>query len=148
MSRINSNINSLQATIALSRNNSDLATRLQRLSTGLRINSGKDDPAGLIASETLRSEINGINKAVDNTNRASNVINVAEGALNEVSSLLNEVQSLTISSANTGACRTTKSRPTSSNSTRSSTRSTASPTPPASTASSCWTARWTTPPAA
>lgn len=103
MSRINTNINSLQATRSLSKNQADLSTRLQRLSTGLRINTGKDDPAGLIASETLRSEINGIGKAVDNTNRASNVINTAEGALNEVSSLLNQVQSLVLEAANTGA---------------------------------------------
>ena len=103
MSRINTNINSLQAIRSVQKNQSDLSTRLQRLSTGLRINTGKDDPAGLIASETLRSEINGINTAVDNTNRASNVINTAEGALNEVSSLLNQVQSLTLQAANTGA---------------------------------------------
>jgi flagellin len=103
MSRINTNISSLQAMRAMGVNQGDLATRLQRLSTGLRINTGKDDPAGLIASETLRSEITGIGKAVDNTNRASNVINVAEGALNEVSSLLNELQSLTLEAANTGA---------------------------------------------
>ena len=51
MSRINSNISSLQAIHRLSRNNSDLATRLQRLSSGLKINAGKDAPAGLIASE-------------------------------------------------------------------------------------------------
>ncbi len=103
MSRINTNISSLQAMRAMGTNQGDLATRLQRLSTGLRINTGKDDPAGLIASETLRSEITGIGKAIDNTNRASNVINVAEGALNEVSSLLNELQSLTLEAANTGA---------------------------------------------
>ena len=103
MSRINTNINSFQANRALTKNQADLSTRLQRLSTGLRINTGKDDPAGLIASETLRSEINGISTAVDNTNRASNVINTAEGALNETSSLLNQIQSLVLQSANTGA---------------------------------------------
>lgn len=103
MSRINTNINSFQAIRSMNKNQGDLSTRLQRLSTGLRINAGKDDPAGLIASETLRSEINGIGKAIDNTNRASNVINTAEGALNEVSSLLNQVQSLVLEAANTGA---------------------------------------------
>ncbi len=103
MSRINTNINSFQAIRAMNKNQGDLSTRLQRLSTGLRINTGKDDPAGLIASETLRSEMNGISKAIDNTNRASNVINTAEGALNEVSSLLNQVQSLVLEAANTGA---------------------------------------------
>jgi flagellin len=103
MSRINTNISSLQAITRLGKNNSDLATRLQRLSTGLKINTGKDAPAGLIASETLRSEINGIHQAIDNSTRAGNVINTAEGALSEVSSLLLEVQSLTNEAANTGA---------------------------------------------
>jgi flagellin len=103
MSRINTNISSMQAMYRLSRNNADLATRLQRLSSGLKINSGKDAPAGLIASETLRSEINGINQAIDNSQRANNVINTAEGALGEISALLLEVQSLTNQAANSGA---------------------------------------------
>src|SRR6476660_10041648 len=103
MSRINTNIQSLQAIRTLNKNNTDLSTRLQRLSSGLKINSGKDAPAGLIASETLRSEINGIHQAIDNSTRAGNVINTAEGALNEVSSLLLEVQSLTNEAANNGA---------------------------------------------
>src|SRR5438876_5013363 len=103
MSRINTNISSLQAITRLTRNQNDLATHLQRLSSGLKINTGKDAPAGLIASETLRSEINGIHTAIDNSQRAGNVINTAEGALSEVSSLLLEVQSLTNQAANTGA---------------------------------------------
>src|SRR5206468_3277749 len=88
---------------SLNANNSDLSTHLRRLSTGLQINTAKDNPAGLIASESLRSEINGINQAIDNSSRAGNVINTAEGALSEVSSLLLEVQSLTNQAANTGA---------------------------------------------
>src|SRR3954451_23363350 len=103
MSRINTNIASLQGINRLTRNNADLALRLQRLSTGLRINTGKDAPAGLIASENLRSEIAGINQAIDNSNRATNVLNTAEGALGEVAALLLEVQSLTSQAANTGA---------------------------------------------
>src|SRR5437762_6776194 len=103
MSRINTNIASLQAITSLTRNQGDLATHLQRLSSGLKINTGKDAPAGLIASETLRSEINGIHQAIDNRQRAGNVINTAEGALSEVSSLLSAVQSLTNQAANTGA---------------------------------------------
>ncbi len=103
MSRINTNISSLQAITTLNKNQDDLSTRLERLSTGLKINSGKDDPAGLIASEGLRSEITGINQAIDNSQRAGNVLNTAEGALNEVSSLLLEVQGLTNQAANTGA---------------------------------------------
>src|SRR5258706_654798 len=103
MSRINHNIASLQGINRLNRNQADLALRLQRLSTGLRINTGKDAPAGLIASENLRSEIAGINQAIDNSNRATNVLNTAEGALGEVAALLLEVQSLTSQAANTGA---------------------------------------------
>src|SRR6059058_1859932 len=103
MSRINTNISSLQAMHTLGRNQTDLNTRLQRLSSGLKINTGKDAPAGLIASETLRSEIAGINQAIDNSQRANNVISTAEGALSEVSSLLLEVQGLTNQAANTGA---------------------------------------------
>ncbi len=103
MSRINTNISSLQARNRLTRNQTDLSTRLQRLSSGLRINSGKDAPAGLIASETLRSEIGGIRQAIDNSQRANNVISTAEGALSEVSALLLEIQTLTNEAANTGA---------------------------------------------
>lgn len=103
MSRINTNISSLQAIHRLSRNNNDLSTRLERLSSGLKINAGKDAPAALIASETLRSEIAGINQAIDNSSRANNVINTAEGALGEVSALLLEVQSLASEAANSGA---------------------------------------------
>ncbi len=103
MSRINTNISSLQAINRLGKNNSDLSKRLERLSSGLKINTGKDAPAALIASETLRSEINGIKQAIDNSTRANNVINTAEGALSEVSSLLLEIQALANEAANTGA---------------------------------------------
>ena len=63
----------------------------------------RDDPAGLIASETLRSEISGINQAIDNSQRATNVIATAEGALNEVASLLLNIKSLVVQAANSGA---------------------------------------------
>ena len=102
MSRINTNISSLTSIHRLQQNQGDLSLRLQRLSSGLKINTGKDAPAGLIASEKLRSEVTGITAAIDNSQRAGNVVNTAEGALNEVSSLLNEVQRLTSQSANTG----------------------------------------------
>ncbi|MGB9624778.1 MAG: flagellin [Phycisphaerae bacterium] len=108
MSRINTNIPALQAVNRLIANQSDLTTRLERLSTGLRINRGKDDPAGLIASETLRSEIRGIQGAIDNSTRAINVLSVAEGALNEVSSLLLDLQGLVVTSANDGAISQTE----------------------------------------
>ena len=102
MSRINTNVSSLIAQRVLRSNNTNLNTSLERLSTGLRINTGADDPAGLIASEALKAEQTGINQAIDNANRASNIIGTAEGGLNEVSSLLNQLQGLVNQSANTG----------------------------------------------
>lgn len=103
MNRINTNISSIQAMHRLGANQADLSLRLERLSSGLRINRGSDDPAGLIASESLRSEIAGITQAIDNSVRANNVIATAEGSLNEVSSLLLQMRSLINQSANEGA---------------------------------------------
>lgn len=103
MTRINTNIPSIQAIHRLAANQADLNVRLERLSTGLRINRGKDDPAGLIASEILRSEIRGIEQAIENSQRAINVISTAEGALNEISSLLLDVRALINHAANDGA---------------------------------------------
>ena len=80
--------------------NKGLVSSLERLSTGLRINRGADDPAGLIASENLRSEKNAISAAIGNAQRAEQVVNVAEGGLQEINSLLLELQSLVGSSAN------------------------------------------------
>jgi len=103
MARINTNVASLYAQQGLAKSQQNLSSTLQRLSSGLRINTGADDPAGLIASEQLRSEISGINQAVDNSSRANNVISTAEGALNEVASLLLNVKSLVVQAANSGA---------------------------------------------
>src|SRR3954464_6997985 len=100
MSRINTNVTSLIAQRVLKKNNDQLNTSLERLSTGLKINSGKDNPAGLIASEILKGEQSGIQTAIDNAGRASNVIGTAEGGLTEVSSLLTELQGLTSQTAN------------------------------------------------
>ncbi len=100
MSRINTNVQSLIARRALNTNNVALNRSLERLSTGLRINSGRDDPAGLIASETLRSSMRAISSAIDNANRADTIVAVAEGGLQEVSSLLLELESLVDQSAN------------------------------------------------
>jgi flagellin len=102
MSRINTNVSSLIAQQSLAANNAALSTSLQRLSTGLRINSGADDPAGLIAAQSLDDESAGIQQAIDNANRASNIVGTAEGGLSEVSNLLTELQSLVSDSANTG----------------------------------------------
>ncbi len=103
MTRINTNVSSLVAQNRLRKNNLDLETSLTRLSTGLRINTGKDDPAGLIASEALRSDIIGINKAITNTERANQIIATADSALGQVSSLLNDIRGLVVEAANNGA---------------------------------------------
>ena len=103
MTRINTNVPSLVAQNRLQASNSDLQTSLTRLSTGLRINSGADDPAGLIASEALRSEITSLGKAISNTNRASQIISTADSSLGEVSNLLNDIRGLVVEAANSGA---------------------------------------------
>lgn len=103
MARINTNISSVIAQANLTRSQSELNVRLERLSTGLRINRGKDDPAGLIISERIRSDIKGVEQGIKNTSRASSVISTTEAALGEVNDLLNSMRSLIVESANTGA---------------------------------------------
>ena len=106
MTRINTNVPALITMNDLSRNNQDLATSLQRLSTGLRINRAADDPVGLIVSEFLRSEISGLNAAVGNSQRAVNVITTVAGALTEVNSLLINIRALVVEAANVGSLST------------------------------------------
>lgn len=103
MARINTNVAAMMAQRGLHRSEKAMNQTLERLSSGLRINRGADDPAGLIASEGLRSEIAGITQAIENSSRASNVIATAEGALNEVAALLLNVKDLVVEAANSGA---------------------------------------------
>ena len=103
MSRINTNVPSLVAARILGNNNQAMNVAMERLSTGLRINKGKDDPSGLIASEMLRSEMKAIGSAIDNARRADLVVSVAEGGLQEVSSLLIELEGLVDHTANEAA---------------------------------------------
>jgi len=100
MSRITNNINSLIAQRVLGLQSSRLNQSLQRLSTGLRINSGKDDPAGLIASEKMRSEKVAISAAQSNISRASNVVSVSESGLSEIAGMLNDLETLVDLSSN------------------------------------------------
>lgn len=103
MARINTNTSSILAARQLGRSHEQLKTSLERLSSGLRINRGADDPAGLIISQNLRSEIESIRQAINNSQRASNVIATTEGALGEVAALLNDIQSKIVEAANSGA---------------------------------------------
>jgi flagellin len=103
MARINTNIGAVVAQRHLAQSHKSLNTTIQRLASGLRITRGADDPAGLICSERLRSEISAVNQAIANTKRASNIIATTEGALDEVARLLNDIQDLIVEAANEGA---------------------------------------------
>ncbi len=99
-STINTNINSLTAQRNLNMNAASLSTSIQRLSSGLRINSAKDDAAGLAISERLNSQIKGLNQAVRNANDGISLAQTAEGALKASSDILQRVRELSVQSAN------------------------------------------------
>ncbi len=103
MTRINTNVGAMISRHNLNRSHADMQVRLERLSTGLKINRGADNPSGLIVSERLRSEIEGVDQALTNAERAINVIATTEAALQEASTLLVEMKSLIIETANSGA---------------------------------------------
>jgi flagellin len=103
MARINTNISALTAQRNLTNAYGGMHETMQHLSTGLRISRGKDDPAGLIVSERLRSEISAVTQAVSNTQRAKIIVATAEGALDEVASLLKDIQAKIVEASNTGA---------------------------------------------
>ena len=106
MSRINTNVTALISARVLNQNTVQLNKSLERLSTGLRINRGADDPAGLIASENLRKQVAGTETAIKNAERAVNIVGTAEGALIEVSAMLLDLQSMLSEVANTGGMST------------------------------------------
>jgi flagellin len=97
---INTNINSITAQRNLAMTQSSLATSMQRLSSGLRINSAKDDAAGLAISERFTTQIRGLNQASRNANDGISLAQTAEGALAEVTSNLQRIRELAVQSAN------------------------------------------------
>ena len=97
---INTNIASLNAQRNLNMSQSSLATALQRISSGLRINSAKDDAAGLAISERFTSQIRGLNQAARNANDAISLAQTAEGSLAEMTNNLQRIRELAIQSAN------------------------------------------------
>ena len=103
MSVINTNVSSLIAQNSLAQNNKALSTSLERLSTGVQINSAADNPAGLIAVQTFNQTNTGLTTAINNAGQAANVVGTAEGGLNEVSNLLTQLQGLVGQAANSGA---------------------------------------------
>jgi flagellin len=97
---INTNVASLNAQRNLTMSQSSLATSLQRLSSGLRINSAKDDAAGLAISDRFTTQIRGLNQAARNANDAISLSQTAEGALGELSSNLQRIRELAVQAAN------------------------------------------------
>lgn len=97
---INTNIASLNAQRNLSRSQNDLSRSMERLSSGLRINSAKDDAAGLAISDRMTSQIRGLNQAARNANDGISMSQTAEGALQESTNMLQRMRELAIQSAN------------------------------------------------
>ncbi|HET9645599.1 MAG TPA: flagellin, partial [Burkholderiaceae bacterium] len=97
---INTNLNSMLAQRNSSRTQNDLSTSIARLSSGLRINSAKDDAAGMAISERMTSQIRGLNQAARNSNDAISLAQTAEGALGSVSNNLQRMRELAVQSAN------------------------------------------------
>lgn len=98
--RINTNTSAMSALRNLDNTNQAFGQSVNRLSTGLRINSAADDPAGLIFSENFRSQISGLSAAISNNQDAINYAKTAEGALDELARLLRDGRALAVSSAN------------------------------------------------
>ncbi|MFN8179511.1 MAG: flagellin [bacterium] len=100
--RINTNTGALNAWRHLTNNEFNMNKSLERLSSGLRINSAADDPAGLSISEKLRAQVASVNQAVANSDQAISMINTAEAAMNEIHNLLTSMRELAIHAANEG----------------------------------------------
>ena len=100
---INNNSAASAAHRTLANTGNALSKSIERLSSGFRINSAGNDPAGLVISEKLRAQISGIGQAIKNASDATNMVKTAEGALNQVNSLLRSMRDLAVHAANTGA---------------------------------------------
>lgn len=99
MTSINTNVSSILARNALVTNEREMTTSMERLSTGLRINSAKDDAAGLAVSSRMTSQIKGLDQAVRNANDAVSLIQTAEGAVVENTNMLQRMRELAVQSA-------------------------------------------------
>src|ERR1700744_780850 len=97
---LNTNISSLNAQNNLSSSQASLSTSLERLSSGLRINSAADDAAGLAISQQFTTQINGTNQAVSNANDAVSEAQTTAGALNTIVNNLQSIRTLAVESAN------------------------------------------------
>jgi len=100
MSTINTNVQSLNAQRNLSQSTGSLSTSMQRLSSGLRVNSAKDDAAGLSIATRMESQVRGMNVAIRNSNDAISFTQTADGALGKVADALQRMRELSVQSAN------------------------------------------------
>ena len=100
MSVINTNVSALNAQSALTVNSRNMGVVMQQLSTGSRINSAKDDAAGLAISQNMTSQIRGLDQAVRNANDGISLLQTADGALVETSNMLQRMRELSVQSAN------------------------------------------------
>ena len=100
MAVVNTNVNASVAQNALVRNERSMNLAMERLSTGQRINSAKDDAAGLAISSRMTSQIKGLETGVRNANDAISMISTADGALVEVGNMLQRMRELALQSAN------------------------------------------------
>jgi len=108
--RINTNVDALNGWRQLSKNQNMLSTSLSRLSSGLKINSAADSPAGLIISQNLAAQLAGISTAMDNTTQAISMVQTAEGAMDEMNNLLVKAKSLALSSASDATADTAQQK--------------------------------------
>ena len=99
--RVNTNISAFNSKRILGNNTKDLSLRIERLSSGLKVNRAADDAAGLSVSEGLRSEISGFLQGIRNSEQATNLIQTAESALNEVNAILIRIRELAVQSSST-----------------------------------------------
>ena len=99
MTVINTNTASMIARDAIQRNDRAMSTAMERLSTGSRINSAKDDAAGMAISDRMSAQISGLNMAVRNANDAISMLQTAEGATKEISNMLGRMRELAVQSA-------------------------------------------------
>ena len=100
MSTINTNVQSLNAQRNLSASSSSLSTSMQRLSSGLRVNSAKDDAAGLAIAERMNAQVKGMNVAIRNANDGISLAQTAEGALGRIGDNLQRMRELAVQAAN------------------------------------------------
>jgi flagellin len=102
MLSVNTNTSALNAQNKFLISSRNLSTRFERLSSGLRINSAKDDAAGLSISSRMTAQVRGVQKAIQNANDNISLLQTGEGALNEVTNILQRMRELAVQASNGG----------------------------------------------